>query len=200
MAKEVIEQPENIGFEIDRDKLESLIQEIRSNQRILAGTLAGIVAASVGAIIWAAITAATEYQISWMAIGVGFLVGCAVQIFGKGVDKHFGVVGAVLSLLGCLAGNLLTVCIVVAEKEQIPRLDLLSHLNLRVAVDMITITFEPIDLLFYGIALFVGYFASFRNLSEEELAQALTRTDSVEQPEAYSDCVNEGQEEQQSEI
>ena len=44
------------------------------------GVVAGLGAAIVGAAIWAAITAATDYQIGFMAIGVGFLAGFAVRL------------------------------------------------------------------------------------------------------------------------
>ena len=80
------------------------------------GALAGLGAAIAGAAIWAAITAATEYQIGWMAIGVGFLVGFAVRVVGKGSEASFGVVGAVLALLGCLLGNLLTLAWFAAQQ------------------------------------------------------------------------------------
>jgi len=64
------------------------------------------VAAGIGAALWALITVATNYQIGFMALGVGFLVGHSVRAFGKGVDTGFGVLGAVLALAGCLAGKI----------------------------------------------------------------------------------------------
>src|ERR1043165_2131467 len=68
---------------------------------------AGIAAAVIGGIAWAVITVTTEFQIGYMAIGVGFLVGFAVRL-GHGRDKIFGFTGAILALVGCLMGNFLS--------------------------------------------------------------------------------------------
>ncbi len=103
--------------------------------------------------------------------GVGFLVGFAVRSFGQGIDTVFGIVGAVLSLLGCLTGNLLNVCIVVSRQENIALFELLSRLNPESVMELMQATFSPIDLLFYGIAVYEGYKFSFRPISAEELAK-----------------------------
>jgi len=163
------EQVEKGTGEIDQAKLQMLLHEVKDNQNLLFGTVGGVVAAAIGAGIWAIITALTNFQIGWMAVGVGFLVGHAVRISGKGIDKTFGAVGAVLSLLGCVLGNLLTACILISKHEHIPFLQLLPRLNPQIAIELIRATFHPMDLLFYGIAVYEGYRFSFRRLSKEEL-------------------------------
>ena len=119
--------------------------------------LAGCAAAAVGAALWAAISVATDMQIGWMAIGVGFLVGYAVRKFGNGSEPTFQVLGAVLSLLGCLAGNLLMVCVVAGRQENIPLLTIVTHLHPSVILDLMVETFSPMDLVFYAIAVYEGY-------------------------------------------
>ena len=52
-------------------------------KKLLLGGLAGLAAAIIGAIIWAVVTVTAKYQIGWMAVGVGVLVGFALRI-GKG--------------------------------------------------------------------------------------------------------------------
>jgi hypothetical protein len=104
-----------------------------------------------------------------MAVGVGFLVGLTIRKLGKGIDNSFRIAGAVFSLLGCLAGNLLAVLIVYSQQESIPLFDLLSRLNPRIAVALLKATFDPIDLLFYGIAIYEGYRFSIRPITREEL-------------------------------
>lgn len=83
-----------------------------------------MLASLVGACIWAAISVATGYQIGYVAIGVGFLVGMAVKIFGKGIDQVYGYIGAVLSLFGCVLGNLFTIILFVSVYENIPFFEL----------------------------------------------------------------------------
>jgi len=68
----------------------------------------------------------------------------------------------VLSLLGCAGGNLLAICGVIARQEGVPFLELVSRLDPGVAQGLMVATFSPMDLLFYGIAVWEGYRLSFR--------------------------------------
>lgn len=138
------------------------------NQHLALGIAAGTFAAAVGAALWALITVATNYQIGWMAVGIGFLVGYAIRYAGKARDSVFGLYGAVIALLGCVAGNFLTVAIVVARQEQVTVLTVLSGLSAGTAIDLMKESFQPMDLLFYGIAIYEAYRFSFTPLPEGE--------------------------------
>jgi hypothetical protein len=162
--------------EAERAQLQFAIEQLRSQQNLLGGVLGGIAGAAVGAALWAGVTVATGYQIGWMAVGVGFLVGYAVRVFGKGLDPIFGVIGAVLSLVGCGIGNLLTVCGFVAQQESLAFFDVLTRLDLGIAQELMAATFSPMDVLFYGIAVYEGYKLSFRRLTEQELGVPPART------------------------
>ena len=173
-----MEKPENgktqPPVEIDQIRLQQHRMEVRDNQNLAMGVLGGIGAAALGAWVWAMVAYYTDYQIGWMAIGVGFLVGYSVRQFGKGVDTSFGVIGAVFSLAGCLAGNLLTVCVFIAKEEGVEVTAVLSQLDFETAVEMLVETFNPMDILFYGFALYYGYRNSFYRISDEKLKE-LTR-------------------------
>ena len=167
---------ENVGSPaaFDPAQIEFAVQQLRAEQNLLFGVVAGAVAGALGAAIWAVVTVFTGFQIGWMAIGIGFLVGIAVRVFGKGLDPLFGVIGGAISLVACLAGNLLAGCGTLAEQESIPFLEVLSQLNPAVAIDLLVAMFSPIDLLFYGFAVYEGYKLSFRQISDEELAARIT--------------------------
>lgn len=137
-------------------------EELLSEQSIPLGAVFGAAAAVIAAGVWALVTVATEYQIGWMAIGVGFLVGFAVRIGGKGVQPVYGVIGAGLALFGCLLGNLLSMTYFLALNEEVPYGEALVALNPALAVEIMTLTFDPMDLLFYGLAIFCGYKYAFR--------------------------------------
>ena len=171
MSTETETKTPNTAPEIDPLRLQRFIQEIKENQSLLSGSLAGVAAAIVGAGLWGGITALTKYQIGWMAIGVGFLVGMAVRTFGKGIDKPFGIAGAAISVLGCAAGNLLATCIMISQQQQAPFSQVLSSLNPEVVTSLMKVTFQPMDLLFYGLAVYAGYRFSFRRITAEELAK-----------------------------
>lgn len=119
--------------------------------------LAGLVAAAAGAAVWALVTVFTGLKIGWVAVGIGFLVGYAVRRFGKGSSPSYQMLGAVLSLLGCLAGNLLVVCVFASRNEDLPLMTILAGMTPTLAVRLIVETFSAMDLLFYGLAVYEGY-------------------------------------------
>jgi hypothetical protein len=153
-------------------EVQRAVERLRGQQSLLAGLAAGGVAALVGAVIWAVVTNVTGYQIGWMAIGVGFVVGYATRIAGKGIDQSFGIVGAVLALLGCVLGNALAVLGIVASQENMSYSELWSRIDLPIVGGLMATTFSPIDLLFYGIAIYEGYKLSFRQVTHDELKAA----------------------------
>ncbi len=159
---------------LDPAMVEVAMRRLRDQQNLGAGILAGAVAAVAGAVSWALVTVVTEYQIGWMAVGIGFLVGYAIRAAGKGVDPVFGLAGALLALLGCLLGNLMTVCYFVSQGEGIPMMDLIPQLTPEIVIELMTATFSPMDLLFYAIAVYEGYQLSTRPVTEEDLQAAAT--------------------------
>jgi hypothetical protein len=156
---------------LDPSRIEYMKQQLRSQQNLPLGLVAGLVAALIGASIWALITVFTGYQIGFMAIGVGLLVGFFVRSAGKGIDSAFGMAGAGLALFGCLLGNLLAVCGLVAVQESLAFTEVLARLTPGIAMELMAVTFSPLDLLFYGLALYYGYKLSFRQLSPQELSE-----------------------------
>ncbi|MCZ6696660.1 MAG: hypothetical protein O7A63_09000 [Acidobacteria bacterium] len=158
---------------LDSAEAQYLRDRLSSEQNLGAAGLGGVAAALLGAVLWAAITVVTNYQIGFMAIGVGMLVGYVVRTFGKGVDKPFGFIGGVLTLAGCALGDLLTACALVARQYDVSILKILGGLDLEMAGELMTTYFGPMDLLFYGLAVWEGYKLSFRKLSQEDLQRML---------------------------
>jgi hypothetical protein len=121
------------------------------------GFMAGLVAAAVGAGLWALITILVDYQIGWMAMGVGFLVGGAVRMAGKGTHSAFGIIGAMLALAGCAVGNLLAIIVVAARQFNLPLLDVFTRLTPDVVYRLMEATFRPMHVFYYFVALYEGY-------------------------------------------
>lgn len=155
--------------QVDGARLQQFQRKMRDEQDLSRGFLAGLGAAILGACLWAVITVLTGYQIGWMAVGVGFLVGFANRTFGRGVDKTFGYCGALLAFVGCMLGNLLSVCIMIGNQTETSSLAVLSSLTPATAIDLMMATFQPMDILFYALALYEGYKFSFRQLSDKEV-------------------------------
>ena len=166
-------------IEEDQEQLRLFQERLRSEQNLVAGLAAGFVAMVVSAILWAAVTIGTGYQIGYMAIAVGLLVGFSVRYLGKGVDSIFGYSGALLALLGCLLGNALSTIGFVAQAEGLSYFEALSVFNYAAIPELLVATFHPMDLLFYGIAVYEGYKFAFRQVTEQEAA-GFSSTDNLE--------------------
>jgi len=138
------------------------ITELDYDSNLILGLIGGGVAMLVSAILWGVITYVTEYQISWMAIGVGFFVGFAIQKLGKGKTLIYGISGAVLSLLGCLLGNFLFYNGILAREWEIPFFSVLLAISLDPAavVELFIAAFDIMDLLFYAVAAYIGFRAA----------------------------------------
>lgn len=135
------------------------IESLDNQPNLLMGLVGGGIAMLVGAILWGAISYFTEYQIGWMAIGVGFLVGIAIKFFGRGKTVLFGVSGAILALIGCLLGNLMYYAGVIAHEEGVSFLNVLFVLliNPAAALEVFGVAFSFMDILFYGMAAYAGF-------------------------------------------
>lgn len=161
-------------MEIDQDKFNQWIEQLRLDQNLPLGILGGLIAAVIGGVLWAAITVATGYQIGYMAVAVGLMVGFAIRLTGKGLDKIFGIIGALLSVVGCILGNFLSLVGFAANDEGYGYLETLQLLDYSIIPEIMLSTFSPMDILFYGIAIYEGYRFSFRKITEEEILKFRT--------------------------
>jgi hypothetical protein len=135
------------------------IEQLDDQSNLLMGLIGGVIAMLGGAILWGAVTYFTGYQIGWIAIGVGFLVGVAIRFFGKGKSLIYGVAGAILALIGCILGNLIFYAGIIAREESVSFLRILFLLLVTpaAAIETFTAAFEFMDILFYIIAAYVGF-------------------------------------------
>lgn len=138
------------------------IEQLDDQPNLFLGLVGGVIAMLVSAIVWGAITYFTEYQIGWMAIGVGFLVGFAIRFFGRGKTITFGISGAIFALVGCVLGNLLFYSGIIAREEGVSFLEIFFFLLLSPAasIEVFTVAFDFMDILFYALAAYVGFSAA----------------------------------------
>lgn len=138
------------------------IEQIDDQSNLFMGLIGGGIAMLVGAVVWGAVTYFTEYQIGWMAIGIGFLVGIAVKFFGRGKSMIFGISSALLALIGCVLGNLLFYSGAIAREESAPFLEVLFFFLTTPAamIELFSIAFDFMDILFYALAAYAGFSAA----------------------------------------
>lgn len=138
------------------------IGKVLSEQSFSRAIPAGIGAAVLGAAVWAVVTVVTEMQLGLMAIAVGFVVGRAIRAVGHGVEPKFGYLGAACALMGCVAGNVLSDIGFYAKIRHIGYGQALSDLDMALLTKLVSTFSQPMDLLFYGIAIYEGYKFSFK--------------------------------------
>jgi hypothetical protein len=156
---------------LDQAKVKSLMQRRKAEQSMPLALAGGVIAALIGAAIWAVVTDTTGFQIGWMAVGVGFLVGFAVQYLGKGIERPYQYVGATCALLGCVLGNYFAIAGTVAQDMHTDFFSVLSRIPIDKAFGVMQTSFQPMDALFYAIAVYEGYRFSLKRLTPAELAK-----------------------------
>ena len=124
-------------------------------KRFFLAALAGVVAAVVGAIAWAIVTVTTKYQIGFMAIGVGLLVGLAVRLANGG--KAFAILGAFLALFGCVLGNYFSIIAFASAQQHVGFFTMLNHADPTKVAAAMWDDFLSTSILFYAIAIYEGY-------------------------------------------
>jgi len=144
------------------------ITELDFESNLVLGLVGGVTAMLISAVLWGVITYVTEYQISWMAIGVGLFVGFAIQKLGKGKTLIYGISGGGLALLGCLLGNFFFYSGILAREWEAPFFNVLFALALQpdFIVEIFTIAFDIMDLLFYGVAAYIGFRAAMGTMGK----------------------------------
>lgn len=150
-------------------------EKLKLEQDLVFAIGAGFVASIVSAILWGMITVSTGYQIGYMALGVGALVGWAVRFGGKGIEQIYGIIGGFLALFGCIFGNILSLVGFISQEEGLGIFEVLFSIRLDMIFAFMGDTFSPIDLVFYVLAVLEGYAFSFRKITEADIARIKTQ-------------------------
>lgn len=162
-----ITQPEQI--EIDQVELDTYMEKIKTEQNLWLAIIGGSIVWILWSIIWAAITVETGYQIGYMALFIWLWVGYTFRFLGKWRDKIFGIISATIAFLSCILGNIFTILAFAAQWADMGTIDFLQSIDYTMIPSIMVSTFEPIDLVFYILAIYTGYQSSFRVISYNEI-------------------------------
>jgi hypothetical protein len=155
-------KPETIGQNtvlLTQNQMEALSQEQNLAKGILASSIVGL----AGALLWGVITVSTGYQVGFLALGIGFIVGHTMRVFGKGIEEVFGISGALIALLSVLLGNVFSIIGFLANDLGMNLSDVITGIDFMVIPEVMIDSFEFMDLVFYAIAAYEGYKLSFRS-------------------------------------
>ncbi|MER7494803.1 hypothetical protein ABT033_19615 [Streptomyces pharetrae] len=122
---------------------------------VVLGVVAAVVVALLTAGVYGAIVGATEYEIGYAAVGVGFLVGFATGRIG-GSNPVLPVISAVLSLGAVYLGQLIGIAVLGAELAGISFTEMfIDHFDL--ITEGWKETADAMTFLFLAIGAFVAF-------------------------------------------
>lgn len=173
-------QPEPT-IQVNEAVVKANLENLKLEQNLGLGLVGGVLGGLLGAVIWATITYFTEYQIGWMSVAIGFMVGFGVGRLGKGIDKIFGILGGMIAFFSVLLGNFLVYIGYLAKYFEVSYFEMLSGFNYAMTFELYIELFQVIDVLFYLIAIYAGYRYSFRKITQAQLLQgAVIKTTHLE--------------------
>ncbi|MEO9849492.1 MAG: toxin-antitoxin system YwqK family antitoxin [Reichenbachiella sp.] len=177
---ENIEVENKLTTQIVSELPDEIVEKYRAYQDISYAIIGGFFLSIVCAMLWAVFTVSTQYQIVYMAIGVGYLVGRGIRFFGAGIDPIFGFIGSFFAFLGCALGNLFSQVGFIAEAEYLGFIETLMLLDGDTIQAIYMESFNPMDILFYAMATFAGYKFAFRPIPNDVLKLADVRPEKVQ--------------------
>jgi len=133
----------------------------------IGAIIGGVIGAAIGGAIWAGVAIVFDYEIGFLAILVGALAGAGVH-FGSGKvgGLPYQVIAVILASIGIMIGKFITVYHfvqlgVVQEYGQEAwdefGYSILSGEYVQDFMDILPDTLEPLDLLFFGLAIFTAF-------------------------------------------
>lgn len=150
----------------------ALNAKLLREQNLPLAIVAGLATALAGAILWMGIVVATGMELGLVAIAIGAGVGYAVRYAGKGVTNVFSIVGAVCTLLSCIAGQSFAVIHAIAVDQQEGFMDALNQVGISRILESIGENSNVISYVIYGIGIYEGYKFSRRRVTHQELIEA----------------------------
>ncbi len=141
---------------------EHAVAQLKAQQNFALAIPAGLVAAIVGAALWAGVVFSTDMKIGYIALALGYLVGQAIKLTGNGLDRKFGILGAVCAAIGWALGTVLSDVAFLAKHVGKPFVDVLTGLGVDRIFSLATNALDPMDVLFLAIAVYEGYRFSFK--------------------------------------
>jgi hypothetical protein len=143
------------------------------------GLAAGVAAALVGAVVGALITVNTNHRIGLVYVGIGVLVGVALERLGGG-DRRLPYAGVLLALVGCALADLAADAHILGRTLHVSTFEIAKHP--RLPWKFYTDGFRVFDGIFYAIAAFEGFWFARRGAQRAKVAAAADQPPSIEVP------------------
>lgn len=122
------------------------------------GTVGGLLGALIGALIWSAIAIATDYEVGYVAVLVGWLCGFGARIISGTRGKPLQIIAVVSSLLGLIAAKYFIFAhflgkAMAAGEQAAAHVSYASSLMLSLFLDNVSVMLSPFDILWVVLAV-----------------------------------------------
>jgi hypothetical protein len=140
---------------------QGMTTDVAQRGNIPLGFVAGLIAAILGAALWMGIDVGLDMHLGIVAIAIGFMVGFAIRFGGHGSSPLYGIMGALLTLASCFAGDILAMLYRQVSPEH-------DFWNIATTADYSQLTnaiishTQPMGWVIYAIALYEGYKLSIK--------------------------------------
>lgn len=140
---------------VDEDLLRARDAEAYDARAMAPAAVAGLVAALVGGALWGVITAKSDYEIGFVAWGIGFLAGTAVVFAARGrKGVPLQAVAVICAALGFLLGKYLAFAITLHDQFHV---GVLSSDAMTLFRENLDVSFSFWDVLWAGFALWAAW-------------------------------------------
>ena len=157
---------------INRDEIKhglssKTIDELKKEQRfdtaIILGTIVGLLAAILSIFINISILFNIE------PILIAIVVGLTIRNVGKGIDRKFGIWGAIIALVSVFTSNFFCVIVFIITTKTVSFSEALSRFDYSHFTEIVIGGFGFMNLVLCSIVAFIGYKFSFRKITEKKL-------------------------------
>lgn len=137
-------------------------------QSFRSAIVAALIVITIFSIFWITLSELTNRVFPWLTVVLGFLLGHAIRLAGKGTDWRFPVVAAVMAVAGALFANIAVSASVTAEGFGIGTLDVLRAVTSMTWPVFFDEKLTVADVIYAGIAAALAAFYSNRRLSRQQ--------------------------------
>jgi len=144
-------------------------RRLLAEQSVGRGVLGSIAVALLLCWLWAISSMATGRVFPWFSIGMGALIGMAMQRFGRGLDWRFPVLALIIAGVAAYAGNLMIGILETGRYIEAGPMQVLGGLSLDTMRNFFRNTISPIDHIYAFCACGVAAFFANRRLKRHEV-------------------------------
>lgn len=148
--------------DLEVDEFAIKLEQLRKKQKPMMAIGAGVLASIVATSLWLLI--AQKYQVSWMALAVGFGTAYSIQYAGKIIDQWYGYIAAFLTAIGIVVGTLSTAVNIYSTGKHIAKSEVIAKLDFSMAMSFFTAMMRPIDILLFLGSIFAAFWFSFKHI------------------------------------